>query len=59
MSKHEGTMRHALMHSIGISANDLGLSWDYPRTKLEAMTTDELLDLEQRLGAQWDARYER
>lgn len=59
MSKHESTLRHALIHSIGISVSGLHLWSDYPPEKLEAMTTDELQALEQHLGALWDARFHR
>ena len=59
MRKHENTLRHALIHSIGISVSDLRLWNDYPPEKLEAMTTDELQDLEQQVGAQWDAQFHR
>ena len=55
----DSTLRHALIHSINISVADLRLWADYPLEKLEAMTTDELQELEQRLGAQWDAQFHR
>lgn len=59
MGNHESTLRHALIHSIGISVSDLRLWNDYPPEKLQAMTTDELQALEQHLGALWDARFHR
>lgn len=55
----DSTLRHALIHSINISVSDLRLWADYPLEKLEAMTTDELQELEQRLGTQWDLRFHR